>query len=285
MDNRALFKLQTLAAKIRTEYAKANASAMDAVEHAVAAGRLLAEAKATVAHGKWLPWLKANCPEISERRAQAYIQVSKRATALLENKSAAGAAYFSLRDAHALIVAEKREDLERKIKQLAVPEVTTALESRAIDLREAAQIVNHVPKEEQAARVAELSQRRAEHQAQQTAFGVQELATTIRTFLSEGGQHGQKLKALHEVADQVSWEEWGELRDAFDRLIEAALLRRAEVVEALREEATRYDEGEISDGIRDEGPRRFIRPLTDYLALADGGPRDADHHGVTVEAG
>lgn len=42
------------------------------------AGELLEEAKARVKHGEWLPWLKTNCPEVTERTAQLYMLVARR---------------------------------------------------------------------------------------------------------------------------------------------------------------------------------------------------------------
>ncbi len=76
-------KLASLAEQIRDEHAKAVGSARDAITHAIAAGKLLLVAKATVAHGQWLPWLRANC-DLSERQAQRLIRVAQKAPALLE---------------------------------------------------------------------------------------------------------------------------------------------------------------------------------------------------------
>jgi hypothetical protein len=49
--------------------AAANASMRRGVEHAIAGGTLLLEAKGLVAHGEWIPWLQENC-KIGPRRAQ-----------------------------------------------------------------------------------------------------------------------------------------------------------------------------------------------------------------------
>jgi len=110
-------KLETVAAEIRAEHRKATASALNALEHAIVAGRLLVQAKGAVVHGEWLPWLAANCPEVSERTAQVYMRVSKTAPALLEDKSAA-AADLTLRGALALTTTHK--DVES-----VLPEPTT----------------------------------------------------------------------------------------------------------------------------------------------------------------
>lgn len=56
--------------------AKANAS--QAIAVAVQCGKLLCNQKAEVGHGDWLDWLKANCPDISERTAQKYMRLSRK---------------------------------------------------------------------------------------------------------------------------------------------------------------------------------------------------------------
>jgi len=68
--------LADLAARIKTEHAAAAASLKESVRHAIAAGELLVDAKALVAHGQWLPWL-ADHVSISERTAQLYMRVAK----------------------------------------------------------------------------------------------------------------------------------------------------------------------------------------------------------------
>lgn len=66
--------LSDLAARIRAEHEAAEASYKKGIEHALAAGELLTEAKGKVAHGQWLPWLDANCG-LSERPAQRYMRL------------------------------------------------------------------------------------------------------------------------------------------------------------------------------------------------------------------
>ena len=77
-------RLPILAAEINDMHQKAvhHAGAavfygQSAVESAIKAGGLLLEAKKTVAHGQWLPWLRANIT-FSERTAQAYMRVARR---------------------------------------------------------------------------------------------------------------------------------------------------------------------------------------------------------------
>ena len=53
--------LDDLAKRINEEHGKAEATFKTALAHAMKAGELLAEAKAAVPHGEWLPWIEANC--------------------------------------------------------------------------------------------------------------------------------------------------------------------------------------------------------------------------------
>ena len=76
--------LAVLAARIREEHDAAEAAkgaavvaARKGIEHALAAGELLLEAKAQVPHGQWLPWLGENCPTISERMARYYMRLAR----------------------------------------------------------------------------------------------------------------------------------------------------------------------------------------------------------------
>ncbi len=76
--------LAVLAARIREEHDAAEAAkgaavvaARKGIEHALAAGELLLEAKAQVPHGQWLPWLAENCPTISERMARYYMRLAR----------------------------------------------------------------------------------------------------------------------------------------------------------------------------------------------------------------
>ena len=68
--------LAVLAARIHQQHDAASSAFKSAVGHAVAAGELLLQAKEQLEHGKWLPWLQANC-EIPERTVQAYIRLAR----------------------------------------------------------------------------------------------------------------------------------------------------------------------------------------------------------------
>src|SRR5712671_939062 len=49
--------LPELAARIRAEHAATGEALKSSIDHSIAAGELLIEAKAKVPHGEWLPWL------------------------------------------------------------------------------------------------------------------------------------------------------------------------------------------------------------------------------------
>jgi len=69
--------------------AKVNAS--QAIAVAVECGRLLCEQKKRVAHGGWLDWLSANCPDISERTAQKYMRLTRKLLELSDSNANDGA--------------------------------------------------------------------------------------------------------------------------------------------------------------------------------------------------
>jgi N-acetylglutamate synthase/N-acetylornithine aminotransferase len=89
--------LTDLAARIRAEHEAAAAALNQGLQHAIAAGKLLIEAKKEIPHGQWLPWLKANCA-ISERTGQAYMRVARSFGKLDETKTQR-VADLSFRDA------------------------------------------------------------------------------------------------------------------------------------------------------------------------------------------
>jgi Protein of unknown function (DUF3102) len=73
--------LALLATRIRAEHAATAAAVQSSVDHALAAGDLLAEAKAKVSHGQWLPWLTRHC-EMAERTAQLYMRLARNRIAI-----------------------------------------------------------------------------------------------------------------------------------------------------------------------------------------------------------
>ena len=76
--------LAELAARIRAEHDDAKGAIKRGVEHAIAAGALLLEAKEKLQHGQWLPWLEEHCG-LSERSARRYMRLARNKDKLGEN--------------------------------------------------------------------------------------------------------------------------------------------------------------------------------------------------------
>ncbi|ASP51472.1 DUF3102 domain-containing protein [Sinorhizobium meliloti] len=86
MDMPSSNRLPVLAASITAEHGECLAAMRKSLQHALAAGDMLIEAKGLVAHGQWLPWLADNCG-IPKRTAQLYMRLAKHRE-LIEAKSA-----------------------------------------------------------------------------------------------------------------------------------------------------------------------------------------------------
>ena len=72
MTNQATVTIDDLAARIVAEHKAVRAAMKSTLEHAMACGDLLIEAKAKLEFGQWLPWLAEHCASLSERTAQVY---------------------------------------------------------------------------------------------------------------------------------------------------------------------------------------------------------------------
>jgi Protein of unknown function (DUF3102) len=116
--------LADLAARIRDEHTAVSIALKDSVRHGIAAGELLIEAKAKVAHGQWLPWLRDHCT-MSERTAQLYMRLAKNRTAI-EEQIRNGVADLSLNEAAAMLALSsdmrKLFDFMRQLERLSDPE-------------------------------------------------------------------------------------------------------------------------------------------------------------------
>jgi len=94
-------RLPTLAASINDHLAAAEAATRRGLEHAIAAGSLLLEAKELVGHGNWLAWLEANC-HVGVRQAQAFMRLARHRHRLQGIKYAPGA-HLTIHAAEALV--------------------------------------------------------------------------------------------------------------------------------------------------------------------------------------
>ncbi|MEJ7804019.1 MAG: DUF3102 domain-containing protein [Candidatus Limnocylindria bacterium] len=104
----------SLAADIRREHEAAQQAFASAVEHAVRCGELLAEAKAQVRHGEWLPWLAEHFPA-SPRTAQGYMR-------LANHPDAQGVAHLGIEGALRHLAAPKGDLLDEL--QAMLPDLT-----------------------------------------------------------------------------------------------------------------------------------------------------------------
>jgi hypothetical protein len=86
IDDCHFVNLAALAARIRAEHEATAISMVRSIEHAMAAGDLLIQAKKQLKHGQWLPWLEQHC-KISDRTAQRYIQLARHRSLLEANPS------------------------------------------------------------------------------------------------------------------------------------------------------------------------------------------------------
>jgi hypothetical protein len=120
---RGALALSALAKEIRQAHEAALASARTSLQHARRAGELLMRAKAEVPHGGWLPWLKASCPGISERTAQAYMQVSAHWEEI--TAKAQGTADLPISTALALVSAQRRGFVAGAVKVNVISKTET----------------------------------------------------------------------------------------------------------------------------------------------------------------
>jgi hypothetical protein len=74
-DVTASNSLTDLAARIRAEHEASGLAIKRGLDHAIACGRLLIEARAQLEHGQWLPWLREHCG-VPERSARRYMELA-----------------------------------------------------------------------------------------------------------------------------------------------------------------------------------------------------------------
>ncbi len=94
-------RLPVIASSINEHIVAAEAATRRGLEHAIAAGLLLIEARELVVHGEWLPWLQANC-RLGQRQAQTYMRLARNRHRLDAVRNAA-AAHLTIAAAEALI--------------------------------------------------------------------------------------------------------------------------------------------------------------------------------------
>src|SRR5262249_1233938 len=70
-------RLPVLASSINDHLVAAEQATERGLEHVVAAGLLLLEARGLAAPGEWLGWLQANCPALGQRQSQTYMRLAR----------------------------------------------------------------------------------------------------------------------------------------------------------------------------------------------------------------
>jgi hypothetical protein len=105
--------LADLAERINGEHAAAVASFRTVIDHAIACGRLLIEAKDKVEHGAWIPWLEANCT-VTPRLCQYYMRIA-REPARPEN--AKPVSHLTIREAISVTSDRKPKELPSLVEE------------------------------------------------------------------------------------------------------------------------------------------------------------------------
>jgi DUF3102 family protein len=118
-------RLSAIANTIREHVHAANAAVRRGLEHAIAAGVLLIEAKGLVIHGEWIPWIEANC-EIGPRHAQTYMRLARKRHRLEVLTKANQDSHLTIAAAVALVGSPKDErphGLPGQLDMLGLPPV------------------------------------------------------------------------------------------------------------------------------------------------------------------
>ena len=110
--------LPAVAERINAEHDQAHQAARSAIERAIECGRLLIEAKASVGHGDWLPWIEANL-SFGPRQARNYMRIARQ-SAELEEANRQRDSDLTMREAVALLADNRQGD--RDLAKAAVLE-------------------------------------------------------------------------------------------------------------------------------------------------------------------
>jgi hypothetical protein len=257
--------LADLAQRINTEHAAVGAAMKSGLEHALRAGELLFEAKASVDHGEWLPWLECNC-DIAQRTAQAYMRLA-REFPKLEPAKAQRVADLSFRDA----IAELGKDT-KALSELPEIRMDEALESAEAQGKQVIQVAKRAERTRQL--VAEIKRPEmlmpAAGDAGARTFKLlanheHHLITVVVGPNKAGAELAQNLEAVRQDDDYKGWQDdIDELKKRADALrAEADRLER----EAKEETKTRND-SIAAELIVEHGPAYYFIETYDY-ALDD----------------
>jgi len=109
--------LDALATRINEEHRACERAVVSAVEHAIAAGEMLLEAKERAGHGNWGDWLRENF-EGSERHAQRYMHIARGKDELNPTHVSDMSLRGALRELSAPTDTEDAPDPTRKLREL-----------------------------------------------------------------------------------------------------------------------------------------------------------------------
>ncbi len=114
----AIPAVDALAVAIQREHVAASTAARAALDHALEAGRLLAEARPGIPHGGWEAFVRDRCG-LAPRTARLYLQLDANRARIADRQRVAG---LTVREA-ARLVAEPRPEAEEQLEQGARREV------------------------------------------------------------------------------------------------------------------------------------------------------------------
>jgi hypothetical protein len=88
------------------------------LQRAMECGTILLSVKNEMDHGEWEKWLAANCPQIEDRTARAYMRLAKNSEQLekLAAENGSSVADLSIRGALRLLTKAKTEEQKAKAK-------------------------------------------------------------------------------------------------------------------------------------------------------------------------
>jgi hypothetical protein len=120
-------RLGDLAARIAAEHEAAGAATRKTLQHAIAAGELLIEAKDRVGHGRWENWLKKTC-NVPPRSATKYMKLAE-GREIIEKNQIGPAADLTINAALRLLKpkAKKFEPPDRPKKKPAAKQILSSL--------------------------------------------------------------------------------------------------------------------------------------------------------------
>lgn len=133
-------RMTEMADAIKAEQRAVRIAGKMAIEHAIKAGNLLIDAKKKFSHGKWIPWLEANC-DMAERTAQSYMRLARNWPKLAPSKA------LSLAD---LGLGKILEEIGRKVQpplKAAAPTLVSPIQIDA-EMAQAGIVVSAEPHRE-----------------------------------------------------------------------------------------------------------------------------------------